>query len=259
MIELPLQLGIALGFFLIAALYSSVGFAGGSSYLAILSLVLTNFFEIKTIALICNLVVAGSASYFFIKEKYFDKKKFIPLALCSVPAAFLGAAINLSQKAFFISLGLVLALSGILLFLQVFRKKAEQATYPETFSPLFNITLGGGTGFLAGLVGIGGGILISPILNLFNLEHPKKIAALASFIILVNSIAGLLGQVATNTFTVDLPLLLILVLAVFLGGLFGTRISFKILLPAMVKGLTGVLVSYIGLKLILKHSLSIDI
>lgn len=256
--ENPNLLLLSGGFFLIAALYSSVGFGGGSSYLALLALCIPDFLQIKTAALLCNLVVVSTGSYLYWKEGLFDKKRFFPLALCSVPAAFLGATIHLTQKSFFVFLGFVLALSGILLIVQLFVKAAEKPVVPNT-SWAINIGLGSSTGFLSGLVGIGGGILLSPILNLLKWDSAKKIAALASFFILVNSVAGLCGQVVSGNFHVQFPLLLILLLAVFCGGQLGTRLSLRLLRPELVRGLTGVLVSYIGVKLVLKYTLKIDI
>ncbi len=254
----PNLLLLSMGFLLIAALYSSVGFGGGSSYLALLALCIPDFHQIKTAALLCNLVVVSTGSYLYWKEGFFDKKKFLPLALCSIPLAFFGATLHLTQKSFFIFLGCVLALSGILLIAQLFIKTAEKPVVSNK-SWLINIGLGTSTGFLSGLVGIGGGILLSPILNLLKWDTAKKIAALASFFILVNSVAGLLGQAVSKTFNVQFPLLLILLLAVFVGGQVGTRLSLRLLKPEIVRGLTGVLVSYIGVKLILKYTLKIDI
>lgn len=258
MSENPNLILLSMGFFLIAALYSSVGFGGGSSYLALLALCIPDFYQIKTAALLCNLVVVSTGSFLYYKEGLFDRKKFFPLALCSIPAAFLGATVHLTQKSFFIFLGCVLALSGILLITQLFIKAAEKPVVSNK-SWLVNISLGTSTGFLSGLVGIGGGILLSPILNLLKWDTAKKIAALASFFILVNSIAGLLGQVAAKNFSVQFPLLQILLLAVFLGGQLGTRLSLRLLKPEIVRGLTGILVSYIGVKLVLKYTLKIDI
>jgi len=254
----PNILLLSMGFFLIAALYSSVGFGGGSSYLALLALCIPDFLQIKTAALLCNLVVVSTGSYLYYKEGLFDQKKFFPLALCSVPMAFLGATIHLTQKSFFIFLGFVLALSGILLIIQLFIKTAEKPVVSNN-SWLINVGLGSSTGFLSGLVGIGGGILLSPILNLLKWDTAKKIAALASFFILVNSVAGLTGQLASGNFHVQFPLLLILLLSVFLGGQLGTRLSLRLLKPQLVRGLTGILVSYIGVKLVLKYTLKIDI
>lgn len=244
-------------FFLIAVLYSSVGFGGGSSYLAILSLFVTDFLQLKAIALLCNLVVVAGGSYLFYKEGLFDKKRFVPLAFLSVPAAFVGATIRLNQKIFFILLGFVLALSGVLLMIQLFSKSTGEVRLRN--SDAINIGLGASTGFLSGLVGIGGGILLSPILNLLRWDKPKRIAALASFFILVNSVAGLLGQTITKSTTLNINLLLALLIAVFAGGQIGTRLSLQLLKPEIVKFLTGLLVSYIGLKLVLKHMFALEI
>src|SRR5690349_4113835 len=92
---------LAVSFFFIAALYASVGFGGGSSYLAILALFLTDFLLIKSAALLCNLVVVAGSTYLFVKSGLFNARKFLPLAVCSVPAAFLGAVIHVTQKTFF--------------------------------------------------------------------------------------------------------------------------------------------------------------
>lgn len=254
----PLLL-IAVGFFFIAAIYSSVGFGGGSSYLALLALTITDINLIKTTGLLCNLIVVSTGTYLYIRQGYFNWKKFLPITLCSVPAAFLGARVHLTPKSFFISLGFVLVLSGAMLLLQMFLKPSAATEKGKELSWPVNIGLGAGTGFLSGLVGIGGGILLSPILNLMKWDTAKRIAALASFFILVNSVAGLLGQASAGKFVLDTKLVPILLLAVFLGGQLGTRISLKLIKPAAVRGLTGVLVMYIGVKLVLKYTVQVDI
>jgi uncharacterized membrane protein YfcA len=252
----PSFVWLVLCFFAIAALYSSVGFGGGSSYLALLALFLPNFLEIKTTALLCNLVVVSGGTYLFYKQRLFEARKFAPLVFCSVPAAFLGATIALSQAVFFICLGSVLALSGILLILQFFLQ--SQIHPVDSSKPqVFNIFLGTSAGLVSGLVGIGGGILVSPVLHLLRWAQPKTIAALASFFILVNSLAGLLGQAVSGNFKAEYTVLLPLLLAVFLGGQLGTRVSLKMIQPRVVKGLTGVFVLFIGLKLVLSYSSSL--
>lgn len=245
-------------FFIIALLYSSVGFGGGSSYLAILSIYVPDFLQVKTIALLSNLVVVSAGTYLFYKQGYFDQKKFLPLVICSIPAAFIAATIHIAESSFFILLGVVLTLSGILLVLQMFVRPSA-AGFKHSDAILFNLSIGGGVGFLSGLVGIGGGILLSPILNLLNWDNAKKIAALASFFILVNSVAGLCGQAVSHNLRIDVRMMLPLLTAVFVGGQLGTRLSLKLLRPSIVKGLTGIFVCYVGVKLILKYSYSIEI
>ncbi len=258
MITTLVLLKLSLVFFLIATVYAAVGFGGGSSYLAMLSLYLKDFLAIKTTGLLCNLVVVSNGSYLFRKNGFFDRRKFLPVVLGGVPMAFYGATLRLQQTVFFIVLGSVLVASGFLLLIQHRFQAAKIATHKKTY-PVADGLLGAGIGFLSGLVGIGGGILLSPVLNLMRWDSPKKIAALASFFILVNSIAGLLGQLVGGQFRMQLPLVGVLLVAVFLGGQLGTRISLKAIRPGVVKGLTGVLVSYIGIKLVLKHTVGIDI
>ncbi len=252
------MLVLAAGFFIIATLYSSIGFGGGSSYLAILALFIPDFFEIKTVALLCNITVVAGSTLLYIRENYFRPKKFLPLVVCSIPAAFLGATVNLKQSVFFIFLGAALVVSGLLLILQYFlQPTATQKEFSQSLT--FNGAIGAGIGFLSGMVGIGGGIFLSPVLNLLRWDNAKIIAALASFFILVNSASGLLGQVYSGTFRADLPLLGGLVLAVFAGGQLGARWTLNKVKPEVIKTLTGCLVCYVGLRLVLTYSFGISI
>jgi uncharacterized membrane protein YfcA len=245
-------------FFLIAALYASVGFGGGSSYLAILSLYLNDFLAVKTTGLLCNLVVAGGGSILSGQKGHIDWKRFLPIIGSGVLMAFIGGTVELKQHSFFICLGAVLLLSGLLLAAQMIaRRPVPQGD--RAVNPLINIALGAAIGFLSGLVGIGGGILLSPVLNLMRWSNPRKIAALASLFILINSIAVLCGQLYAGHFRLAMPLALILLVAVFVGGQLGSRLSLRVIRPQFVRGLTGVLVSYIGLKLVLKYTAGITI
>ncbi len=258
MISGPALFELAAAFFLIAALYASVGFGGGSSYLAILSLYLKDFLAVKTTGLLCNLVVAGGGSILSGRKGYIDRKRFMPIVVGGVFMAFIGGTVELKQVSFFISLGAVLLLSGLLLALQMLiRRPVVQG---DRALPLWiDILLGAGIGFISGLVGIGGGILLSPVLNLMGWSNPRKIAALASLFILVNSVAVLCGQLYSGHFRLAMPLALILLAAVALGGQLGSRLSLRVIRPAVVRGLTGILVSYIGLKLVLLYAIGVKI
>ncbi|MEP5429512.1 MAG: sulfite exporter TauE/SafE family protein, partial [Flavobacteriaceae bacterium] len=210
-------------FFLIAFLYSSVGFGGGSSYLAILTLVITSFLIIRSTALLCNLIVVSGSCYLFYKKGYLNFKKFLPFVFSSIPMAFIGATYQLKETYFFILLGSALILSAAALAFQTIRLKTNTGArrYPNYLSYL----LGGSIGLLSGLVGIGGGIFLAPVLNHLKWDKPITIAALASFFILVNSISGIAGLVLNNAFQVFWPEIIGLLTVVLLGGQLGVRLS----------------------------------
>lgn len=242
-------------FFIIALFYSSVGFGGGSSYLAIMSLFLTNFYEIRSTALILNICVVTIGTLLFIRNKVFDIKLFWPFLVSSIPLAYFGAQLRLSQQAFFLVLGASLILSGLAMVLRYIQAKLVS----HEFSLVKKLGLGGSVGLLAGISGIGGGIFLSPTLNLLNWANPRTVASLASVFILVNSISGLVGLTVADTFQVDLNLIWKLVLAVILGGSIGSYLSNKKFNLRFLGGLTAVLVIYVGLRLVLMHGFGINI
>jgi uncharacterized membrane protein YfcA len=238
-------------FFAIALIYASVGFGGGSSYLAVLALYALPFKEIRLIALACNVIVVTSGTLIFIRHQQVNWRKILPLTLTSVPLAFLGASLKISQETFFIVLGISLVTAAVLLWLQTKLVLAE----PETSKPAFlqDMFLGGGIGFLSGFVGIGGGIFLAPLLNLLHWDSPKKIAATASVFILVNSVSGLAGQFFHLPENVDFSRIGLLCVAVLIGGQIGSRLGALKFNPLLVRRLTAVLVFAAGLEVLLKH------
>lgn len=241
---------IILLFFVIAILYSSVGFGGGSSYLAVLALTGIAYTQIRSTALVCNIVVVFSNVLLFHKEKLLNWKKVTPLVLFSVPLAFLGGFLKINQTIFFILLGITLLIAAITMWLSknifLSSKKPKTNSYK-------NAIYGGGIGFISGMVGIGGGIFLAPFLHLKKWDIPKKIAATSSVFILVNSIAGLLGQYINPNFAIDWNLTSILLVTVFLGGQIGSRMSNKFFSPIQLKKATAILIAFVSIRILIKY------
>ena len=235
----------------IAFIYASVGFGGGSSYLAILTLYAFPFQEMKLTALICNIIVVTGGTIIFIQNKQVNWKKVIPLVVVSVPMAFLGAIVKLDESTFFIILGCSLIVAAILLWIKTRSwGEGENITYKDNY--LKEALLGGAIGFLSGMVGIGGGIFLSPILNLMKWDTPKKIAATASLFILVNSISGIAGQVSHVTDYINFTRIAFLCAAVLVGGQIGSRVSAVKFNQLVVRRLTAVLVFVAGIEILNK-------
>ncbi|WP_339628943.1 sulfite exporter TauE/SafE family protein [uncultured Maribacter sp.] len=248
---------LMLGFLVIATLYSSVGFGGGSSYLALLALVLTSFFAIRSTALICNLIVVSGSTYLYWKNGHLDFKKFLPFIVASIPFAFLGARFRLSEQVFFVILGGALIISALALIFQTLKLKKSEEVNPN-YSPYVTYLLGAGIGLLSGLVGIGGGIFLAPILNHMKWDKSIKIAALASFFILVNSISGIGGLLTKGMF--ELPWIEAsgLIVAVFIGGQIGIRLSLSKLTGNGIKVVTAILVLIVGIRVLLINGLQLQ-
>lgn len=242
-------------FFFIALFYSSVGFGGGSSYLAILSLIITDFYEIRSTALILNICVVSIGTMVYIKNGILKPKLLWPFFVLSIPMAYLGALVKLSQNGFFLLLGSALFLAGIFMLLKFVQTKLESVELSNSKK----ILLGGSIGLLSGMSGIGGGIFLSPVLNLLKWKDSRIIASLASVFILVNSIAGIVGLNVAGTFKLDYELIYKLIIAVVLGGSLGSYLSSKKFNLKILGILTALLVLYVGLKLILNYGFAIHI
>ena len=247
-------IALVFGFLITAFLYASVGFGGGSTYNALLIIAETDYQLVPKIALCCNLIVVSGGVLRYHKNKMIPWNLTLPLVAVSVPFAWLGGYTSISQFWFSIALGSSLFLAGFTMLLRP-SEVLKTAEWTTTKSGYFCLSIvSGGLGFLAGLVGIGGGIFFSPLLHLLKTIPSKNIAAFSSFFILVNSISGLIGQFMKydDLQQVDqffeYSWLFIMVL---IGGQIGSHFGIKVFRPEIVRRLTAVLVLYVGVRLIL--------
>jgi uncharacterized membrane protein YfcA len=232
------------GVFIIAVLYSAVGHAGASGYIAVMSLLSLAPAVIKPSALALNILVASIATWQFMRAGYFSWRLFWPFALLAVPLAFVGGYVALPDYGFKLLVGLVLLYSGVRL---LFDAKREA---PTTAPPLpAALAAGAVIGLLSGLTGTGGGIFLTPLLLFMAWANPKTAAAVSALFILLNSVAGLLGTLS-NTPSMP-PFLLPLLLAAGLGGLIGSYFGSRKFNSHSIKRLLAVVLFIAGTKLLL--------
>ncbi|MCK7530327.1 MAG: sulfite exporter TauE/SafE family protein [Marinilabiliales bacterium] len=216
--------GIVLTFLLFAAiatLYSSVGHAGSSGYLALMALLSFAPETIKPTSLVLNIIVASIASYKFIKEGCFDKKVFLPFVLASIPMAFIGGYITLNPKFFKLVAGLFLVIAALLLVVREY-SRSEKTVIKKMHLP-YGLGIGGAIGLISGLIGVGGGIFLSPIIISAKWTTVKKASGIAAMFILCNSVAGLSGHLAGLN-KID-HYIIYWIPAVVLGGLLGSHLG----------------------------------
>jgi uncharacterized membrane protein YfcA len=232
---------LASGFFIIALVYSSVGFGGGSSYLTLLALPVfaLPFPLIRATALCCNLVVVTGGVWIFYREGKISWRTAWPYLAGSVPLAFLAAQFPVRDREFFILLGAALAVAALLLWFQDGLTRLKK-TIPGT--AVRQAALGGGIGALSGLVGIGGGIFLSPLLHFLGWMEGRHIAALASVFILVNSLSSLMGLAQKGVAVFDLAFMAPLLAAVLAGGQIGSRLGARWFSLVYIRKATAVLI-----------------
>ncbi len=238
-------------FLITAILYSSVGFGGGSTYLALLLIWEVPYIIFPAIALLCNVVVVSGNCFNYIRAGNLNIKLLSPYLIGSVPMAYLGGSIHIEKQSFEIILFFVLVVAGSLLLFN-FKSYDDYALSYRKISHFFSILIGSVLGFISGVVGIGGGIFLSPILFLIRAAKPKQIVTVASLFILINSISGIIGQLTKNAVLLEVLNYWYLFLAVFIGGQAGNFLNLKIFPAKILALITATLVLFVALRMGLK-------
>jgi uncharacterized protein len=234
-------------FFFVALIYASVGFGGGSTYTALLGLWGIDFKLIPVISLLCNLIVVSGGTARFARARLIDWRGVLPLLLVSAPLAFLGGLVPLKQWLFLLILGGALLLSGAALLVQ------PENWQPRKMPKTGLLAISAIVGLLAGLSGIGGGIFMAPVLHLIRWAEAKRIAAFASLYILVNSLAGLSGQIiksGAGSLYGPAADYWPLMLAVLAGGQIGGMLGLRFFSPRILRTMTALLVGYVAVRLL---------
>ena len=238
-------------FFITAILYSSVGFGVGSTYIALLLVWDIPYYIFPIIALLCNIIVVSGNSFNYIRSGNHNFKLLIPFLIGSVPLAFIGGTLKIEKDIFEILLFFVLLIAGILLLIN--NKSYENNNLiTKKINITISLFIGSVLGLISGIVGIGGGIFLSPILFLLKAEKPKIIVTTASLFILVNSISGIFGQLTKDNILIELTNYLPLFICVFVGGLLGNYLNLKIFTSRMLAITTSLLVIFVSIRMGIK-------
>ncbi len=235
-------------FFVTALIYSSVGLGGGSTYLALLLLWGAPYQIFPIVALACNIIVVSGNSFNYIRTGKLNLKLLIPYLLGSIPFAFIGGSIQIEKELFEIILFFVLAIAGVLLLIN-FKSYGDNSSSYKTLPIYISALIGVVLGFASGIVGIGGGIFLSPILYLFRAANPRHITTTVSLFILINSMFGIIGQLTKNQNLFEVREYLYLLLAVFIGGQIGNFLNLKLFSTKILALITSLLVIFVTVRM----------
>ena len=235
-------------FLITAILYSSVGFGGGSTYLALLLIWDIPYYIFPVIALFCNIIVVTGNSFNYIKAGNHNLKLLTPFLIGSIPLAYLGGTLEINKEIFEIILFLVLSVAGALLLINN-KAYEEKEVIINKLNYLTSIFIGGILGIISGIVGIGGGIFLSPILFLLKADKPKNIVTTASLFILINSISGIFGQLTKENVLNEFIFYWPLFLAVLVGGQVGNYLNLKSFSNRVLALITSFLVIFVAFRM----------
>jgi len=238
-------------FFITAIFYSSIGFGGGSTYLALMLIWDFPFYIFPIIALICNIIVVTGNSINFLRTKNINLSLLMPYLIGSVPFAFFGASISIDKNLFEILLFLILLTAGFFLLLENISLNKDQVIIKRVPRAL-SFLIGSIIGFISGLVGIGGGIFLSPILFLLKAGHPKHITSTASLFILINSMFGVAGQLTKDIVLYEFLNYWPLFVVVLIGGQIGSFFNIKFLSNKVLAIMTSILVIFVAIRMGIK-------
>ena len=239
---------LAILFLITAILYSSVGFGGGSTYLALLLIWKIPYFVLPLIALSCNIIVVSGNCFNYIRAGNLNLKLLLPYLIGSIPFAYLGGSLPIEKQLFEILLFFVLAIAGTLLLINFKSYNDQKENYFKIPMPV-SIIIGGILGFISGVVGIGGGLFLSPILFLIRAGKPKYITTAASLFILINSISGVVGQLTKNTVMTEVQNYWYLLLVVLIGGQVGNFLNLKVFPARILALVTASLVLFVAARM----------
>jgi len=242
---------LAVFFLATATLYASVGFGGGSTYTTILAATGVDYALIPIISLICNIAVVAGSCWRYGRAGLLSVQRLAPALAVSIPLAWLGGRMQLSEDAFLYLLSGALVLSALVLLVRPPRLAGVSSTGAAGWALYL---AGGATGLLAGLVGIGGGIFLAPLLYMMRWGEEKQIAAASSLFILLNSLAGLAGQFSKPGIAMQpvVDHLVWLVPSVVLGGWIGNHLGIHILPANRVRQATGLLILVVAVRLLFR-------
>jgi hypothetical protein len=239
---------LSIFFFITAIFYSSVGFGGGSTYLALMLIWDIPYYIFPILALICNIIVVSGNSINYVRSGNLNLKLLTPYLIGSIPFAFFGASISISKELFEILLFVILIIAGIFLLIESKSFNDDQIKI-NSIPKIISLLIGSIIGFTSGIIGIGGGIFLSPILFLMKAGYPKQIATTASLFILINSIFGVAGQLTKDIVFHEFLNFWPLFIAVLIGGQIGNFLNIKFLSGKTLATITSLLVMFVAIRM----------